>query len=201
MGFGESLLESLVKTWVHAINTSMIITETSIPGAFVIDLNKISDDRGFFARAWSSSELRDHGIDPTLTQVNLSLSKKKGTIRGMHFQKAPHEEGKFVRCIRGALYDVILDLREGSPTRFQWAAFELSASNYRAVYVPPGCAHGVQTLEDDTEMFYMVSAAYCREAEGGIRWDDPFFGIQWPEAAERHISEKDLAWPNYAPGS
>lgn len=175
----------------------MIISETSIPGAFTVDLKKIEDERGFFARAWSGDELAGLGIGTEVAQVNLSLSRHKGTIRGMHFQKAPHEEGKFVRCIRGSLFDVILDLRPDSPTRFQWVAFELSAANYRAVYVPPGCAHGVQTLEDNTEMLYMVSERYCREAEAGIRWDDPFFGIGWPDPESRHVSEKDMSWPDF----
>jgi dTDP-4-dehydrorhamnose 3,5-epimerase len=119
----------------------------------------------------------------------------------MHYQKAPHEETKFVRCVRGALFDVIIDLRPDSPTYLKWAGFEISAASYQAVYVPAGCAHGVQTLVDDTEMLYMVSACYQPGAEGGIRWDDPLFNIQWPDVGQRIVSEKDLSWPDFQPSS
>jgi dTDP-4-dehydrorhamnose 3,5-epimerase len=177
----------------------MIFTETSIHGAHLVDLRRMEDPRGFFARAWSSREFAEKGLETDYPDVNFSHSTRKGTIRGMHYQKAPHEEAKFVRCVRGALFDVIIDLRPASPTYLKWAGFEISASSYQAIYVPPGCAHGVQTLEDNSEMLYMVSACYQPGAEGGIRWDDPFFGIEWPDVGQRIISDKDLAWPDFQP--
>lgn len=175
----------------------MKFTETEIPGAWLIELDRIEDDRGFFARAWSEDELRDHGIDPTVVQINLSRSRHRGTIRGMHYQRSPHAEGKFVRCIRGALFDVLIDLRPDSPGFLRWAGYRLSADQHQALYVPPGCAHGFQTLEDDTEAFYMVSAPYCASAEGGIRWNDPRFGIEWPLADHPVLSDKDRGWPDH----
>lgn len=177
----------------------MIFTETSIHGAWLVDLKRMEDHRGFFARAWSAAEFAEKGLPTHFPDVNISLSVRKGTIRGMHYQKAPHEEAKFVRCVRGALFDVIVDLRPDSPTFLQWAGFEISASSYQAVFVPAGCAHGVQTLEDNTEMFYMVSATYQPAAEAGMRWDDPFFAIQWPDVGQRIVSDKDLSWPDFNP--
>lgn len=177
----------------------MIFTETAIAGAYLVELERLSDARGFFARAWSSEEFGRMGLETTFATINLSSSVRKGTIRGMHFQRPPHAEAKFVRCIKGALFDVMIDLRPDSPTFHRWAGFEIRASEYQAVYVPAGCAHGVQTLEDDTEMLYMTSAPFHAEAEGGIRWDDPFFGVAWPECGERTISEKDQSWPDYDP--
>lgn len=175
----------------------MKFIETGIEGAWLIELDRIEDERGFFARAWSREEFGARGIGPDFVQSNLSLSHSKGTIRGLHYQREPHAEGKFIRCIRGAIFDVILDLREDSPTRHQWVGFEISAANYRAVYIPPGCAHGFQTLEDSSEAFYMTSAPYCREAEGGVRWDDPRFGIRWPLAENPVLSDKDRSWPDF----
>jgi dTDP-4-dehydrorhamnose 3,5-epimerase len=179
----------------------MIFTETSIHGAYLVDLKRMEDHRGFFARAWSASEFAEKGLPTHFPDVNFSHSAHKGTIRGMHYQKAPHEEAKFVRCVRGALFDVIIDLRPDSPTFLQWAGFEISASSYQAIFVPAGCAHGVQSLEDDTEMFYMVSATYQPAAEAGIRWDDPFFPIAWPDVGRRIVSDKDLSWPDFDPAS
>ena len=124
---------------------------------------------------------------------------RKGTIRGFHYQKAPHEEAKFVRCVRGALFDVVIDLRPGSPTYLKWAGFEIRSGTHRAIHVPAGCAHGIQTLEDDTEMLYMVSSCYNAAAEGGIRWNDPFFGVEWPDVGQRIVSEKDQLWPDFKP--
>lgn len=177
----------------------MTFKETSIDGAFLVDLKRIGDERGFFARAWSSSEFAEMGLETVYPDVNLSLSTRRGTIRGLHYQKHPHAEAKFVRCVKGALFDVIVDLRPQSPTYLKWAGFEIRASDHRAIYVPAGCAHGVQSLEDDTEMLYMVSACHHPESEAGIRWDDPFFGIEWPDVGPRTVSEKDGAWPDFDP--
>jgi dTDP-4-dehydrorhamnose 3,5-epimerase len=176
---------------------NMIFTKTPIAGAYLVEMERLADERGFFARAWSSSEFEEMGLESTFPAINFSSSARKGTIRGLHYQKASHAEAKFVRCVRGALFDVVVDLRADSPTFQQWAGFEIRASEYQAVYVPAGCAHGIQTLEDDTEMLYMVSSCYRPGAEGGIRWDDPFFGIAWPECEERIVSAKDQSWPDY----
>jgi dTDP-4-dehydrorhamnose 3,5-epimerase len=179
----------------------MIFTETSIPGAFVIDLEQRGDDRGFFARAWCANEFADHGLNQRLVQVNLSFNQRAGTLRGMHLQTAPHEEAKCVRCTRGAIYDVVLDLRPDSPAYKRWEAVELTAENRRMLYVPEGCAHGYQTLVADTETLYQVSEFYAPESEEGVRWDDPAFGIDWPDAAERVLSPKDAAWPDFRDAS
>lgn len=177
----------------------MIYNELELPGAFVIDLEPIEDDRGFFARAWSEAELRERRLTARTVQCNLSYNRRRGTLRGMHYQAAPHEEAKFVRCIRGSLLDVIVDIRPGSPTYLRWMGIELTASNRRMLYVPEGFAHGFQTLEDDTEAFYQVSEFYTPEAERGARWNDPLFAIEWPEVEERTISPKDAGWPDYQP--
>jgi dTDP-4-dehydrorhamnose 3,5-epimerase len=174
-------------------------TETEVAGAFVIDLETRSDERGFFARTFCRREFEEHGLNPEIAQSNLSLSASAGTLRGMHLQLPPHEEAKLVRCTSGALYDVALDLRPESPSYLRWVGVELTAENRRMLYVPEGCAHGFQTLLPDTEAFYQVSAAYAPEAERGFRWDDVAFGIEWPDAAERTISEKDEQWPDYEP--
>ncbi len=177
----------------------MIFTETDIAGAYLVDLEPISDHRGFFARAWSRAEFAERGLTTDFPETNFSSSTAKGTIRGLHYQKAPHQEAKFVRCVRGAFFDVIIDLRPESPSYLKWAGFEIRADNRRAIYVPAGCAHGVQSLEDDTEMLYMVSSCYNGSAEGGIRWDDPLFAIAWPDVGRRIVSDKDRAWPDYKP--
>jgi dTDP-4-dehydrorhamnose 3,5-epimerase len=158
----------------------MIFTETPLPGAYLIDLEKRGDDRGFFARAFCANELAARGLAARFVQVNDSLTAQKGTLRGMHYQLAPKAETKLVRCIRGRLYDAILDLREGSPTFGRSFGAELSADNRRMMYVPKGFAHGFVTLEDDTEAFYFVDEFYAPERERGIRWDDPRFAIEWP---------------------
>lgn len=177
----------------------MIFKETNLKGAFVIELEKRADERGFFARAWCKREFEARGLEINLVQSNLSFSKKAGTLRGMHYQAAPFEETKLVRCIRGAIYDVIIDLRPDSPTYKQWLAVELTEDNYRMLYVPKGFAHGFQTLVDNVEVFYHVTQFYTAEAERGVRWDDPLFGIKWPEIKKRIISEKDRNWPDYVP--
>jgi dTDP-4-dehydrorhamnose 3,5-epimerase len=168
----------------------MIFTETKLKGAFIIDLEPHRDERGFFARSWCRNEFQEHGLNPRLTQCNISFSKRHGTLRGMHYQIAPFAEAKLVRCIRGILYDVILDLRPNSATFKQWLAVELTSENRRAIYVPEGFAHGFQTLTDNVEVFYQMSEFYHPESAGGVRWNDPAFGIEWP-VNEPILSEKD----------
>jgi dTDP-4-dehydrorhamnose 3,5-epimerase len=174
----------------------MIFTPTKLPGAFIIDLKKIEDDRGFFARTYCKNEFSEAGITADFVQANTSLSLKKGTLRGMHFQKAPYEEEKLVRCTKGALYDVIVDLRKDSPTFKQWIGVELTEKNHRALLVPKGFAHGFLTLEDNTEANYLVSQFYAPGAESGLRYNDPAFNIQWP-AEITVISEKDKTHPDF----
>ena len=175
----------------------MIFTETNLKDAYIIDLQKIEDQRGFFARGWCQNEFEAHGLAPEVVQANLSYNHHKGTLRGMHYQKVPYAETKLVRCIKGALYDVIIDLRSDSPTFKQWLGVELTAENYRMLYVPEGFAHGFQTLVDQTEAFYMVSQFYTPQAEGGLRYNDPAFAIEWPLKVEV-ISDKDHNWPDYS---
>ena len=174
----------------------MIFTETELKGAFIIELKKLEDDRGFFARSWCQNEFEAHGLNTRIVQANVSYNKKKGTLRGMHYQKAPHEETKLVRCVRGAIYDVIIDLRPTSPTRGQWIGVELTEGNYKMLYVPENFAHGFETLEDESEVIYQVSQFYTPGAENGIRWDDLAFNIAWPLEVQV-ISDKDKSWSNY----
>lgn len=173
----------------------MIFTETDLQGAYVVDLERREDERGFFARAWCRNEFVEAGLSPDLVQCNISYNRRRATVRGMHYQLPPHAEVKLVRCTRGAVYDVIVDLREGSPTYRRWLGVELSAANGRALYVPEGFAHGYQTLADETETFYQVSAFYTPGAERGLRWNDPAIGIRWPLPDDPVISEKDRSWP------
>jgi dTDP-4-dehydrorhamnose 3,5-epimerase len=175
----------------------VIFKETELNGAYVIDLQRSEDERGFFARAWCAREFKDAGLESELAQANLSYNKSKGTLRGMHLQHPPHEEVKLVRCIRGALYDVIIDLREGSPTYGRWIGVDLTDENRRMLYVPRGFAHGFQTLRDDTEVLYLVSEFYAPGAESGLRWNDPAFQIDWPLGTPTVISEKDASWPDF----
>jgi dTDP-4-dehydrorhamnose 3,5-epimerase len=175
----------------------MIFTETKLKGAFVIDLERHEDERGFFARAWCKTEFAGYGLNSNLQQCNLAVSKKRGTLRGLHYQVAPYEEAKLVWCTRAAIYDVIVDLRPDSNTYMHWIAVELAEENYRMLYVPKGFAHGYQTLFDNTEVFYYVSQPYRKEAERGLIWNDPAFGIIWPEIDVRTISKKDQSWPHY----
>jgi dTDP-4-dehydrorhamnose 3,5-epimerase len=160
----------------------VIFEPTPIGGAFVIDMEPVTDDRGFFARTFCQDEFRRHGLDPCVAQCGISFSERAGTLRGMHLQSPPHAEAKLVRCTRGAIHDVILDLRADSPTFGHWWAVELTAATVRMVYVPEGVAHGFQTLEPDTEVSYQMSRAYVPEAATGVRWDDPAFGVEWPLA-------------------
>ena len=168
--------------------------ETNVVGAKIIEPSPRQDDRGRFMRAWCANEFSEHGIDFTPVQANMGLSRVRGTVRGMHFQDTTAPEAKLVRCTRGAMFDVVLDLRTGSPSFGQWYAAELTAENGRMLYVPPMCAHGYQTLEDGTEMFYMASAFYTPSAVRGVRFDDPAFDIQWPLPASS-VSEQDRNWP------
>jgi dTDP-4-dehydrorhamnose 3,5-epimerase len=176
----------------------MIFRETRLPGAWLIEAQKLEDERGFFARSFCLREFEEHGLDPAVAQCNISQNKQQGTLRGMHFQLPPFAEAKLVRCTRGAIYDAIVDLRPASPAFLRWEAFELSAANYRMLYIPKGFAHGFLTLRDDSEVFYQMSEFYAPQAARGVRWDDPIFGIQWP-AAVRCISPKDAAYPDSAP--
>jgi dTDP-4-dehydrorhamnose 3,5-epimerase len=172
----------------------MEFTKTSLAGAMLIDIRKLGDERGYFARTFCAEEFGKAGLVTDFPQANHSHNVRAGTLRGMHFQRAPHAEVKVVRCVRGALHDVIIDLRPESPTYRRWEGFELTAANGRMLYVPAGFAHGFQTLEDDTDAAYMVSHPYTPGAEGGVRFDDPAFGIAWPLPVST-ISEKDAAWP------
>ncbi len=169
----------------------MKFIETSLKGAYVIELEKINDERGFFARQYCEKEFKENGLNTKYVQFNISYNKKKGTLRGMHRQKQPHAEIKLVSCIKGAIYDVILDLRETSDTFKQWCSFELTQENHRTIYVPEGFAHGFVTLEDDVEVFYQHSTFYAPMADGSVRWNDPDFNIIWPEMDKIIISDKD----------
>ena len=171
--------------------------ETELKGAFIIEPEKRADDRGFFARSWCQKEFEQHGLVPRVVQANISNNKRKGTLRGMHYQASPYEETKLVRCTRGAIYDVIIDVRPDSSTYRRWIGVELTASNYKMLYVPEGFAHGFQTLEADTEVIYQVSQFYTPSAERGIRWNDPVFQVKWLKPVET-ISEKDANWPDFA---
>jgi len=176
----------------------MLFRETRLPGAFIIDLEPRHDERGFFSRAWCQKEFEAHGLNPRIAQANLSYNKQRGTLRGLHYQIAPFEEAKLVRCIRGAIFDAIVDVRPASPTYLQWIGVTLSGQNRTMLYVPEGFAHGFQTLEPETDVFYQVSEFYAPGSERGARWDDPAFGIEWPEVDSRLISAKDQSWPPFA---
>lgn len=174
----------------------MLFTETELKGAFVIELEKRGDERGFFARTFCRKEFAAHGLNTQLPQANMSFSRFKGTLRGMHYQIHPHAEAKLVRCTRGAVFDVAVDLRSDSPTYLKWLGVQLSAENYKMFYIPEGFAHGYMTLDDHSELIYMVSAFYTPEKERGVRWDDPAFNIKWPLAPEI-ISDKDKKWADF----
>lgn len=158
----------------------MIFTETNLPGAYIIELRPSHDERGFFARSWCQREFAARGLKTEVRQCNISFNKQKGTLRGMHYQAKPHEEAKLVTCIRGAVHDVIIDLRSNSPTFKQWLGVELNHQDRRMLYIPEGFAHGFQTLEDNTEVFYYMFEFYHPESARGFRWDDPVFAITWP---------------------
>jgi dTDP-4-dehydrorhamnose 3,5-epimerase len=176
----------------------MRFEETALPGAYVIELDLLTDHRGFFARSWCQQEFAERGLNPNLVQCNISFNHKRGTLRGMHYQREPHGEAKLVRCTQGAIYDVLVDLRPQSPTFTQWIAVELSAENRRMLYIPEGLAHGFQTLEDNTEVFYQMSEFYHPECAAGVRWNDPAFGIEWA-IAHPILSDKDQSYPDFVP--
>lgn len=171
--------------------------ETKLKGAFVIEPDTFTDERGFLARSFSAKEFERHGLNPRIAECNISFSKRRYTVRGMHFQKPPFAQAKLVRCTKGAVYDVIIDLRPDSPTFKQWVGEELTAENRRLLYVPESFAHGFQTLEDDSEVFYQISNFYTPESEGGVRWNDPVFGIDWPATDGITINTRDQNYPDF----
>jgi dTDP-4-dehydrorhamnose 3,5-epimerase len=172
----------------------MIFTELALAGAYMVDVNRVGDERGFFARSFCAEEFAAQGLAPVMTQCSVSFNAAKGTLRGLHYQAAPHAEEKLVRCSRGAIFDVIVDLRPGSPTYRRWFGTELTADNYRALYVPKGFAHGFMTLADDSEVYYMISVPYAAGSAAGVRWNDPAVGIRWP-LPPAVIAERDAAFP------
>jgi dTDP-4-dehydrorhamnose 3,5-epimerase len=176
----------------------MQFQETAIPGAFVINPERRADERGFFARAWCQREFEAHGIHCAWSQCNISFNKRRGTLRGLHWQAAPWAEAKLVRCTMGAIYDVIVDLRPGSSYYGKWLAVDLTADNRRMLFVPEGFAHGFQTLTDDTEVFYQMTGEYHPEAAQGLRWNAPGLRITWPECQHRTVSEHDQSLPTIA---
>ena len=177
----------------------MVFTETGLAGAFVVDIQPSGDERGFFARSWCRAEFDAHGLDAGLVQCSVSRSRMRRTLRGLHYQADPHGEVKLVRCTMGAVFDVIVDVREDSPTRGRYFAATLTADNHRAMYVPKGVAHGFLTLVNDCEVYYQMSEVYHPEASRGVRWNDPAFGIAWPETPVV-ISERDASYPDFAAG-
>ncbi len=192
-------MSEITQTENFSTGARMIFAETEVNGAFVIEPERKEDERGFFARTWCRKEFLARGLNPHLAQCSISYSKKKGTLRGLHYQAAPHEEAKLIRCTRGAIYDVILDLRRDSPTFKRWMALKLTPENNRMLYVPEGFAHGFQTLEDHTEVFYQSSEFYHPKFERGVRWNDLTFGIEWPLEVSV-ISEKDSSLEDFDRG-
>jgi dTDP-4-dehydrorhamnose 3,5-epimerase len=174
----------------------MIFHQTKLKGAFEIQLEPHADERGFFARSWCQKEFESHNLNPKLAQCNISFNIRKGTLRGMHYQAAPDAEAKVMRCTQGAIYDVVLDLRPESPTFKEWVAVVLTAEKRNMLYAPEGCAHGFLTLEDNTEVLYLISEFYHPESARGVRWNDPAFRIDWPDKVEV-ISERDRSYPNF----
>lgn len=178
----------------------MRFIETQLPGAWVIELEEIEDERGWFARTFDAEEFRARDLNLNVVQCNASFNHRAGTVRGMHYQAEPHGESKLVRCVRGAIFDVAVDLREDSPTFRNWHGVELSAENRLAFYIPAGLAHGFQTLSDDCEVLYKMGNPYVPEATRGVRWDDPAFGIEWPAVdGERTVSERDSSYSSLEP--
>jgi len=176
----------------------MLFSEVRLPGVFEIQVEPHVDERGFFARTWCQQEFEARGLSPKLVQSSISMNTRKGTLRGLHFQANPFEEAKLVRCTRGAVYDVVVDLRPASPRFCDWFAAVLTAASHKALYIPEGCAHGFMTLEDDSEVLYQISEFYHPESARGVRWNDPTFGIRWPEKVEV-ISERDRTYPDFKP--
>jgi dTDP-4-dehydrorhamnose 3,5-epimerase len=177
----------------------VIFTPGAVAGSFLIELEPISDERGFFARAWCEDDFRAQGVDVRCVQVNVSYNRLKGTIRGLHWQVAPFDETKLVRCTAGSVLDVLVDVRPGSPTYLRWQGVTLSATRRNMLFLPAGCAHGYEALEDGSEVSYQVSHRYVSGAERGLRWDDPAIGIEWPITDEVIVSAKDREWPLLGP--
>lgn len=175
----------------------MIFVETKLKGAYIVELEKREDNRGFFARGWDGNLLQQHGLIGSVVQQNIAFSKTKGTIRGLHYQKAPHQETKFIRCTRGSVFDVIVDLRPDSATFKQWLGVKLAMDDNIVLYVPKDFAHGFQSLEDNSEIMYLVSEVYTPASEAGVRYNDPSIEIKWPLPVSI-ISEKDMNWPNFS---
>jgi dTDP-4-dehydrorhamnose 3,5-epimerase len=173
---------------------------SELAGACMIELEPHPDDRGFFARTFCEREFGEHALPTRFPQCNLSRNTRAGTLRGMHYQAAPHREAKLVRCVRGAIYDVIIDLRVASPTRFAWLGVELSADNGRALFVPEGFAHGFVTLSDESDVFYHMTELYTPHGARGLRWDDPRFAVRWPRRPSV-MSERDATYPDFDPRS
>ena len=176
----------------------MIVTETKLAGVYIIEPRRFDDERGFFAPSFSATEFASRGMASVFVENNISYSNHRGTLRGMHYQTSPYGQDKLVRCTHGAIFDVVIDLRPGSPTFKQWISVELTAANRSMVYVPGDCGHGFQTLEDGTEVYYMVSQPYAPESCSGVRWNDPAFGIQWPDVGSRILLDRDRAYPDFA---
>jgi dTDP-4-dehydrorhamnose 3,5-epimerase len=187
----------ILRMMQSGFGSRMQFVETKLSGAWLIDAEPLQDHRGFFARTFCARELAQHGLETDFVQHSTSYSSAKGTLRGMHYQRAPHTEVKIVRCMKGAIWDVIIDLRPGSPTYRRWEGFELTAENRRQLYVPTGFAHGFQTLCDDTEAGYLISAYYTPSAGCGVRYDDPAFAIAWP-LPPGPISATDKGWPDFS---
>jgi dTDP-4-dehydrorhamnose 3,5-epimerase len=177
----------------------MHFLETPLNGTWVVDLDLLGDERGWFARTFDADEFAARGMNAAVVQCNASFNARRGTLRGMHYQAQPHGESKLVRCVRGSIFDVAVDLRDGSPTHRRWHGVELSADNRLAFYIPAGLAHGFQTLTDDAEVLYQMGNPYVPDAARGVRWDDPAFAIRWPEpGGERIVSERDSAFRDFA---
>ncbi len=178
----------------------MVFLETSLPGAWIIELEQLADERGWFARTYDADEFKARGLEANVAQCNASFNTRRDTLRGLHYQAEPYRESKLVRCVRGAIFDVAVDVRPDSSTYRRWHAVELSADNRRAFYIPAGLAHGFQTLTDDTEVLYQMGSRYVAEAARGVRWDDPALAIEWPQPqGERIISVRDASFPDLQP--
>jgi len=175
----------------------MNFQQTQIPGVYIIEPHRFEDERGFFAASFKAKEFQERKLASVFVENNISYSRHRGTLRGIHYQAAPHGQSKLVRCTRGAIFDVAVDLRPGSPTFKQWVGVELTAENRLMFYVPEDCGHGFQTLVDDAEVFYMVSTPYVPDSGRGVRWNDPAFGIQWPEVGKRMLIQRDREYPDF----
>jgi dTDP-4-dehydrorhamnose 3,5-epimerase len=190
------LRRNRIRAAIHK-EANVFFERTEIPGAYTVELDKRTDERGFFARGWCQSEFKQQGLPERIAQINISYNRYKHTLRGFHYQIQPYQEDKLLRCTRGAIHDVLLDLRPDSPTFRRHISVVLSAENYRSLLVPKGCANAFLTLQDETEVTYLVSEFYTPEAERGVRWNDPAFGIEWPVHKPAVISEKDSSWPDF----